>query len=141
MTASKVAWRVCRHAGVNSQDLPTRLQDTVDNEVAQTGRASSIVSLGQTPPRLSSDPVQGSTSGTALAAGRPAPEDSNVAVVPVAESSTTQPTTRSTIRETETGDESRDKRQMVLASRPDRTRVDVNACTCRTIVCGRSRRS
>ena len=80
----------CRHAGVNWQDLRTRLQDTVDNEVAQTGRASSIVSLGQTPPRLSSGPVQGSSSGTALAAGRPAPEDSNVAVVPVAESSTTQ---------------------------------------------------
>ena len=52
----------------------------------------------------------------------------------IAESSTTQLTTRSTIRETETGDKSRDKRQRVLASRPDRTRVDVNAYTCRTIV-------
>ena len=55
-------------------------------------------------------------------------------VVTVAESSTTQSTTRSTIRETETGDESRDRRQRLLASRPDRTGVDVNACTCRTIV-------
>ena len=55
-------------------------------------------------------------------------------VVTVAESSTTQPTTRSTIRETEIGDQSRDKRQRVPASRPDRTRVDVNACMCMTIV-------
>ena len=51
----------------------------------------------------------------------------------VAESSTTQPTTRSTIRETETEDQSNAKRQRVLASRPDRHGADVNADTCRTI--------
>ena len=77
--------------------------------------------------------MQSSSSGTALSAGRPAPGDSNVAVARVAESSTIQPTTKSTIRETETGYQSRDKRRR-LASRPDQTRVDVNACTCRTIV-------
>ena len=104
----------CRHAGVYSQELQTRLQDIVDTEVVQTGRTSSIVSQGQTSLSLSSGTAQSSSSGTALAAGRPAPEDSNVVVVTFAESSTTQPTTRSTIRETETG-------------------VDVNACACRTI--------
>ena len=51
-----------------------------------------------------------------------------------AENPTTQPTTRSTIRETETEDQSNVKLLMVLASRPDRTGNDVNACTCRTIV-------
>ena len=106
----------------------------MNNEVAQTGRASSTISPGQTSISLSSGTVQSSSSGTAMAAGRPAPEVGNVAVATVAESSTTQPTKRSTTRETETGDQSRDKRQRVLASRPDRIRVGVNACTCRTIV-------
>ena len=96
-----------RHAGANPRDLRTRSQDTVNNEIVQTGRASSIVSPGKTPSSLSSGTVQSSSSGTALAAGRPAPEDSNVAVDTVAESSKTQPTTRSTIRETETGDQPR----------------------------------
>ena len=120
--------------GANPRDFRTRSQDTVNNEVAQTGRASSTISPGQTSISLSSGTMQSSSSGTAMAADRPAPEDSNVAVVTVAESSTTQPTTRSTIRETETGDQSRDKRQSVLASRPNQTGADVNACTCRTIV-------
>ena len=110
----------------------TRSHDTVNNEVVHTGRASSIVSPGKPPPSLSSGTMQSSSSGAALAAGRPALEDSNVAVETVAESSTTQPTTRSTIRETETGDQSRDKTSE--ATKPDRTRVDVYACTCRTIV-------
>ena len=55
-------------------------------------------------------------------------------VAAVAESSTTQPTTRSTIRETETDDQSNAKLQRVLASRPDRHGADVNADTWRTIV-------
>ena len=123
-----------RHAGVYSQELRTQLQDTVDTEVAQSGNASSIDSPGHTAISLSSGPAPSSSSGTAPAAGRPAPVISNVVVVTVAESSTTQPTTRSAIRETDTGEQSRDERQRVLASRPDRTGVDVNACTCRTIV-------
>ena len=69
-----------------------------------------------------------------MAAGRPAPEVGNVAVATVAESSTTQPTTRSTIRETETGDQPRKRRLRVLASRPDQIGADVNACTCMTSV-------
>ena len=124
----------CRHTGPNPRDVRTRLQDSVDNEVVQTGRASSVVSPGQTPPRLSSGPVQGSSNGTALAARRPTPGGSNVVVVTVSESPTTQPTTRPTVLETETENQSDKKRLRVLASRPDQTRADVNACTCRTIV-------
>ena len=52
-----------------------------------------------------------SSIGTAPAAGRPAPEVGNVVVATAAESSMTQPTTRSTIRETETEDKSNTKRQ------------------------------
>ena len=117
----------CRHAGANPRDMRTRSQDIVNNEVAQTDSASSNVSPGQTAISLSSDPAQSSSSGTA-------PEVGNLVVVTVAESSTTQPTTRSTIGETETRNQSRDKRQRVLTGRPDRTGVDVNACRCRTIV-------
>ena len=79
----------CKHAGVNSQDLRTRLQDTVNNEVTHTGEASSIVSPGQTPPSLSSGPSPGSSSCTTPAAGRLAPEVGNVVVATAAESSTT----------------------------------------------------
>ena len=64
----------CRHAGVYSQESRTRLQDTVDNEVAQSGKASSTDSPGQTALSLSSGPAQSSSSGAARAAGRPAPE-------------------------------------------------------------------
>ena len=91
----------CRHAGANPRDLRTRSQDTVNNEVVQTGRASSTVSPGQTSLSLSGT-AQSSSSGTVLAAGRPAPEVGNVVAATVAGSSTTQPRTRSTIRETET---------------------------------------
>ena len=124
----------CRHAGANPRALRIRAQDTVNNEVAQNGRASSIVSPGKTPPSLSSGIVQSSSSGTAPAAGRPAPEVGNVAVATVAESSTTQPTTSSTFRETEIEDQSNAKRQRVLASRPDQHGTDVNADVCKTIV-------
>ena len=68
-----------------------------------------------------------------MAAGRLAPEVGNVAVATVAESST-QPTTRSTIQETVTGDQSNNERQKVLASRPDRHRTNVNVGTCRAVV-------
>ena len=69
-----------------------------------------------------------------LGAGRPAPEVGNVVAATVVGSSTTQPTTRSTIRETETGKQSNNKRLRVLTSTPDQTGADVNACPCRTIV-------
>ena len=106
----------------------------MDNEVAHASKASSIDSPGQTALSLSSGPAPSSSSGTAPAAGRPAPEVGNVVVATVAERSTTQPTTRSTIRETETEDQPNTKRQRVLASRPDRYGADVDAERCKTIV-------
>ena len=39
----KVCMACCRHAGAHPRDLRTRSQDTVNNEVVQTSRASSIV--------------------------------------------------------------------------------------------------
>ena len=68
----------CRHAGVYSQELRTRLQDTVDNDVAHTGEASLIDSPGQTSLSLSSGPAPSSSSDPAPAADRPAPEDVNM---------------------------------------------------------------
>ena len=106
----------------------------MNNEVAHAGEASSIDSPEPTAFSLSSGPAQSSSCGTVMAAGRPAPEGSNVVVTTVAESLTTQPTARPTIREMEIGNQSNDKRLVVLASRPDRTRDDVNACKCRRIV-------
>ena len=70
----------CGHTGASPRDLRTRSQDTVDNEVAQTDSASSNISPGKPPHSLSNGTMQSSSSDTALAAGRPAPEDSNVAV-------------------------------------------------------------
>ena len=82
---------------------------------------------------LSKGIMQSSKSGTVRAAGRPAPEVGNVAVATVAESST-QPTTRSTIREKVTGDQSNNERQKVLTSRPDRHGNNANVGTCRAFV-------
>ena len=75
----------CRHAGANPRDLGTRSQDTVNNEVAQTDRASSNDSREKTPHNLSKDTMQSTNGGTAMAAGRPAPEDSHVVVAAVAD--------------------------------------------------------
>ena len=122
------------NAGVYSQELRTRLQNTVDNEVAQSGKASSIDSPGQTSLSFSSGPAPSSSSGTPPAAGRLAPEVGNVVAGTVAESSTTQPKTRSTIRETETEDQSNTKRQRRLASRADQYGADVNMGMSTTIV-------
>ena len=64
----------CRHAGEYSQELQTRAQDTVNNEVAHAGQASSIDSQEQSALSLSCDLPTSSSSGTVQAAGRPAPE-------------------------------------------------------------------
>ena len=55
-------------------------------------------------------------------------------VAAVSESSTTQPTTRSTVREAETEDQSNNERQRALASRPDRHGNIVSVYTCSAIV-------
>ena len=125
----------CRHAGAYSQELRTRLQDTVENEVAHTGEASSIDSPGQTSLSLSSGPTPSTGRGTAPAAGRPGAGGwqrgggyscgklDDIADDEINDSA-----------QTETEDQSNAKRQRVLASRPDRHGADVNADTCRTIV-------
>ena len=112
-----------RHAGANPRDLRTRSQDTVNNEDAQTDRARSNVSPGETVHSSSKGTMQSSNGGTATAAGRPAPKDSHVVMAAVAESSMTRSMTSSTIREVETEDQSKNTEcQKVLASRSDRHR-------------------
>ena len=123
----------CKHAGSNPRDLRARAQDIVDNEVVQTDSAGSNVSPGKTSYSLSNGNMQSSSSDTALAAGRPAPEDSYVVMAAVAESSTTQPTTSSTIRVVETEDQSNTECQEVLASRCDRHGIIADMDTCRAI--------
>ena len=54
-----------------------------------------------------------------MAAGRPAPKDSQMLMAAVAESATTQSTTSSTIRVVETEDQSNIECRKVLASRSD----------------------
>ena len=78
--------------------------------------------------------MQSSSSDTALAAGRPAPEDSHMMVAAVAESSTTQSTTSSRIRVVETEDQSNTECQKVLASRSDRHGTIADMDTCGAIV-------
>ena len=110
----------CRHAGANPRDLRTRSQDTVNNEAAQTDRASSTISPGQTSISLSSGTVQSSRRRLATWRGYSCGKFDDTA--------------DDEINDSGDGDQSRDKRQRVLASRPDRTGVDVNACTCTKIV-------
>ena len=119
--------------GVLQARLRTRSQDTVNSEVAQTDRASSNVSPGKTPHSLSNGTMQSSSSDTPLAAGRPAPEGSHMVVAAVAESSTTQSTTSSTIRVVETEDQSNTEGQKVLANRSDRHGTIADMDTCRAV--------
>ena len=123
----------CGRAGSNSWDLRARTQDIVDNEVAQTDRASSN-SPGKPPHDLSDGTMQISIGGTAMAAGRPAPEDSHMMAAAVAESSTTQSTTSSTIRVVDTEGPSNTECQKVLASRSDRHGTTADMDTCRAVV-------
>ena len=94
----------------------------MDNEVAQTDRASSNVSPGKPPHNLSDGTMQSSIGGTAMAAGRPAPEDSHMMAAAVAGSSTTQSTTSSTSRVVDNEGQSNTECEKVLASRSDRQR-------------------
>ena len=73
----------CEHAGSN-------LRDIVDDEVVQTKNQRKFERLIKKPTEeFEQSTVQGSTGGTATAAGRPAP-DSQMRVAAVAESATTQ---------------------------------------------------
>ena len=62
----------------------------MDNEVVQTDSQHKFEHLTKKPTeQFEQGTVQGSTGGTAMAAGRPAPEDSQMTLAAVAESATT----------------------------------------------------
>ena len=124
----------CEHAGSTLPDLKARTQDIVDNEVVQTDSQRKFERLTKKPTeQFEQGTVQSSNSGTAMAAGRPAPKDSQMLMAAVAESATTQSTTSSTIRVVETEDQSNIECQKVLASRSDRHETIVDMDTCRAI--------
>ena len=75
----------CEHAESNLRDLKTRTQDIVDNEVVQTDSQRKFERLTKKPTeQFEQGTVQSSTGGTAMAAGRPAPEDSRMTLAVVA---------------------------------------------------------
>ena len=96
----------CEHAGSNLRDLKARTQDIVDNEVVQTDNQRKFECLTRKlTEQFEQGTMQSSNGGTAMAAGRPAPEDSQMTLAAVAESATTQSTTSSKIRVVETEDQ------------------------------------
>ena len=121
----------CEHAGSNLRDLKARPQDIVDNEVVQTDSQRKFERLTKKPTeQFEQGTVQSSTGGTAMAAGRPAPENNRTRVAAVAESATTQSTTSSTIRVVETEDQFNIECHKLLAGIFDRhaTIVDMDTC-------------
>ena len=67
----------CEHAGSNLRDLKARTQDIVDNEVVQRDSQRKFERLTKKPTeQFEQGTVQSSTGGTAMAAGRPAPDSS-----------------------------------------------------------------
>ena len=121
----------CEHAGSNLRDLKARTQDIVDNEVVQTDSQRKFERLTKKPTeQFEQGTVQSPTGGTAMAAGRPAPEDSRTRVAAVAESATTQSTTSLTIRVVETEEQSNIECHKLLVGIFDRhgTIADVDTC-------------
>ena len=119
----------CEHAGSNLGDL--RAQTQVDNEVVQTDNQRKFERLTRKlTEQFEQGIVQSSTGGTAMAAGRPAPEDSQMTLAAVDESATTQSTTSSMIRVVETEDQINTECQKMLASRSDwhGTIADMDTC-------------
>ena len=124
----------CEHAGSNLRDLKARTQDIVDNEVVQIKNQRKFERLKKKPTeQFEQSTMQSSTGGTAMAAGRSAP-DSQMTLAAVAESATTQSTTSSRIRVVETEDQFNTECHKVLASRPDRHGTIENMDTCGEIV-------
>ena len=75
----------CKHAGSNLRDLKARTQRIMDNEVVQTENQRKFECLTRKPTeQIEQGTVQSSTGGTAMAAGRQAPEDSRMRVAAVA---------------------------------------------------------
>ena len=125
----------CEHAGTNLRDLKARTQDIVDNEVVQTKNQRKFERLTKKPTEeFEQGTVQSSNGGTAMAAGRPAPEDSRMRVAAVAESATTQSTTSSKIRVVKTEDQFNTECHKMLASMFDRHETIADMDTCGAIV-------
>ena len=118
------------HAGSNLRDLRARTQRIMGNEVAETDNQRKFECFMWKPTeQFEQGTVQSSNGGTAMAAGRPAP-DSQLTFAAVAESATTRSTTSSRIRVVETEDQSNIECHMVLADIFDRhgTIVDMDKC-------------
>ena len=124
----------CEHAGSNLRDLRARTQRLMDNEVVQTENQRKFECLTRKhTEQFEQGTVQSSNGGTAMAAGRPAPEDSSMRAAAVAESATTQSTTSSRIRVVETEDQSNIECHKVLAGIFNRHETIVDMDTCRAI--------
>ena len=123
------------HAGSNLRDLKARTQDIVDNEVVQTKNQRKFECLTKKPTEeFEQGIMQSSNGGTAMAAGRPAPKDSQMTLAAVAESATTQSTTSSRIRVLETEDQFNTECHKVLAGMFDRHETIADMDTCGAIV-------
>ena len=106
----------------------------MDNEVVQTENQRKLECLTRKPTeQFEQGTVQSSNGGTAMAAGRPAP-DSQLTFAAVAESATTRSTTSSRIRVVETEDQSNIECHMVLADIFDRHGTIADMDTCGAIV-------
>ena len=105
-----------------SPECRARFQEIVDKEAAQTAAASASEPTEETPGQAAGGSTPSSSSGPALAAGRPAPEDVNMGA---ADSSAARPTS-SAVRTLETEDDASAKRQRLMAGMPSTSDVDVN---------------
>ena len=111
----------CEHAGSNLWDLRERTQRIMDNDVVQTENQRKFECLTRKlTEQFEQGIMQSSNGGTAMAAGRLAPEDSQLTLAEVAESATTQPTTSSRIRVVEIEDQFNTGCHEVLAGIFDR---------------------
>ena len=119
----------CEHAGTNLRDVKARTQDIVQTKNQRKFERLTKNSTEE----FEQSTVQRTTGGTATAAGRPAP-DSQMTLVAVAESATTQSMTSSRIRVVETEDQFNIECHKVLASRSDRHATIEDMDTCGAIV-------
>ena len=112
------------NAKVHSPDCRARFQNIVDNEAAQTAAASAIEPNAEMREQAVGGSAPSSSSGPAPAAGRPAPEDTNME----AAKSSAQPTS-SEVRTMEAEDNTSAKRQKLMAGMPILHEIDVDVNT------------
>ena len=131
----KESMACCEHAGSNLRDFKARTQDIMYREVVQTKNQRKFERVTKKPTEeFEQSTVQSSTGGTAMAAGRPAPEDSRIRVAAVAESATTQSTTSSRILVVETEDQFNIECHKELANRSGWHGIIADMDTCGAIV-------